>query len=423
MSLDIAVIGSGVAGLSAAWILGEKNRVTLFEKKESLGLGYQGVEVETKRGRIRLDIPPRAINAPHYKHLFQLLAEINVETARTPLQPSFSYLGGDTYLGFHALERSKRSFYLPKLAPSTARWLWTHGWELKRWFSFIKNTNLDQDFSGISLRDFLQVQKFTPPFIDGILYPMWALMCTCGYRDLDRFPIDHMLRLFKNFTSGEPAWRIRGGTKVFEEKLMSRIDQCYFASVVGKLEQDSSSNKMVIHSNHGELSFDHVVIATEPQDAMRLLGDKWNVERDLISKVPWFETQMLMHTDRNLMPPRQGMWAPVNLFWDKEQDRSSATIWMNQIEQDGLKLELFQSWDPLIEPDPDQVLAKRTFKRSLATSESQKAMGELQDLMKKQKERKLWIVGSYLTAGVPLLENGVHSSKLVGEWIAHSSIN
>ena len=87
MNCDVAVVGSGVAGLSTAWYLSEQNQVTLFEKKPAVGMGSEGFEIAAEFGPMRMDIPPRVINRLHYKHLFQLLDEAGIETIQIRQQP------------------------------------------------------------------------------------------------------------------------------------------------------------------------------------------------------------------------------------------------------------------------------------------------------------------------------------------------
>ncbi len=373
-----------------------------------------------KDGGHKIDIPPRVINATHYQHLFELIGETGLTTYKVRQQPSFSYKNGQTYLAFKTYNLFNTSVSLPIFSGITARWLLSHGLELNRWFSFIRSIskqNLSVDVESLgskSLSEYLRAKGYSDEFVFGFLFPMWSLMCTCDYPHLETFPIVPIIELFRDFTGSASTRRILGGSEALENKVRSRIREAYFEVSIDELKQSPSGDKIITCSELGEQEFDHVIIATEPAHAKKLAAAIYPIEHDLISKVPTYETQMVMHTDSGLMPKNHASWAPVNMFWDPVQNISSATLWMNQLEShNDLQSPIFQSWDPIVEPDESLVLARRSFRRSLSSRSSEEATKELRSRMTEMKNRHLWFAGSYVSAGIPLLENGVHSAKLV----------
>jgi predicted NAD/FAD-binding protein len=124
---------------------------------------------------------------------------------------------------------------------------------------------------------------------------------------------------------------------------------------------------------------------------------------------------MILHTDSGA---RAGSArSPVALHYDKRQRRSSATLWMNAIEQETLRETVLQSWEPAVEPDERHIKTRRTFHRALLSVASQRAMEQLRANMRDDPTRRLWYVGSYVADGVPLLENGVRSARFVAQCI------
>ncbi len=392
----------------------------MFEKTSSLGLGNLSYKVSKKDGGHKIDIPPRVINATHYQHLFELIGETGLTTYKVRQQPSFSYKNGQTYLAFKTYNLFNNSVSLPNFSGVTARWLFSHGIELKRWFSFIRSIStldLTKDVERLeskTLSEYLRAKGYSDEFVFGFLFPMWSLMCTCDYPHVETFPIVPIIELFRDFTGSASTRRILGGSEALENKVRTRIKEAYFEVSVDQLRQSPSGDKIITCSELGEQEFDHVIIATEPTHAKKLAAAIYPIEHDLIGKVPTYDTHMVMHTDSALMPKNQSSWAPVNMFWDPVINKSSATLWMNQLEaHNDLQSSIFQSWDPIVEPDESLVLARRTFRRSLASKPSQEATKELRTRMAEIKDRRLWFAGSYVSAGIPLLENGVHSAKLV----------
>jgi uncharacterized protein len=421
MSQNIAIIGSGVAGLTAAWLLGEKNQVTIYEKKPTLGMGHKGLFVDSPAGKVRLDIPPRVINKNHYANLFEILGDAEVETVRFKQQATFSNMDGATYLAFRTMNLFDSSWTLPKFNSDTLGWVSSHGIELLKWIKYIRQINLETFSTDKSLHSFIESLGYSNGFIDSFLLPMWSLMCSCQSKELEKFPIEHLLALFNSFTNSTPSQRIKGGTQALEDQFKSRVSKFHFDADVKEINSLPNQEGLEINTQDGSQTFDHVIVATEPHDAAGLLNNTWSQERDLISTVPFVNTTMYMHTDFSFMPKKRNNWAPVNIFWNKEQNISSATIWMNRVETENPSATpIMQSWDPINEIPKEHLLAQRTFKRSLSSHTSQTAMDNLRNRMESSKDRNLWFVGSYVTSGVPLLENGVLSARLVSKWIESS---
>jgi len=300
------------------------------------------------------------------------------------------------------------------------RWLLSHGIELNRWFSFIRSVSTEEltfdveRLNCLKLSEYLKAKGYSDNFIFGFLFPMWSLMCTCDFPHVERFPIVPIIELFRDFTGNASTRRILGGSEALENKVRTRIKEAHFEINVNSLKASSSGDKIIVASDIGEMEFDHVVVATEPTHAKKLAATIYPDEHDLIEQVPTYDTNMVMHSDPMLMPKNHSQWAPVNMFWDPIEHKSSATLWMNQLESHkDLKSSIFQSWDPLVEPDESLVLARRTFRRSLASMPSEVATKKLRTRMIEMQDRRLWFAGSYVSAGIPLLENGVHSAKLV----------
>lgn len=417
MQYSIAIIGSGISGLAAAWLLGKNHKVTLFEKAPETGLGSNGKVLPTDFGNIRIDIPPRVFNAKHYKALTELANNSDTETYEIYQQASFSDSQGVPFLSFRTFGKADHSITLPKLNWRNSKWLLKHGADLLRWERFMRSAAVDTISDATTIRSFLDGMSISESFRESFLYPMWALMCTCTHAEIDNFPAQAMVALFRDFTANFATLRLKGGTLALEKKLSINIHQKHFNSQIESIEKQNQSWN--VHFNGRVQNFDHVIVATEPRNAIAILP-KGSEEIRLIEKVPTYETEMVLHSDDSLMP--RSSWAPVNLIYSKNLRRSTATIWMNKIEQTSLSKNIYQTWDPIHEPNENTVLARKTFQRSLANIDSQIAMKELRDLMQLQPGRQLWFVGSYVWEGVPLLENGVRSAKFVAECINKNSL-
>jgi len=408
----VAIVGSGISGLATAWLLGDLFHVTMFERRATLGLGSQGHAVATQDGLVRVDVPPRVFNAGHYRALTALLAEVGMPTYEIHQRPTFTDQHGRAYLGFDTTGQGTNARNTPRWHPATWRWLGRHGRQLYRWRQFLHNVDNEQIDSADTIATALNRLGFSPRFRDSFLYPMWALMCTCRYEHLDAFPARPLLELARNFALNFATMRFAGGTLALEQRLQRRLHETQLSSTVSRIEQFADRVDMRIAERPDPLSFEHVVLATDPHSTLRLLKDgPWEADRALIAQVPLHNTRMILHTDTTTLPTR--LRAPVNMHVDVLRRRSSATLWMNPIEKESLNQALLQSWDPMIEPATGKVMVERGFQRALMSLDSQRAMADLRASMQDDRSRRVWHVGAHVAEGVPLLENGVRSARLV----------
>ncbi|MFK7888676.1 MAG: FAD-dependent oxidoreductase, partial [Gammaproteobacteria bacterium] len=327
-------------------------------------------------------------------------------------RPGFSDQNGRPYLGFDTVGSGAQTQHRLRLHLRTWPWLGRHGAQLYRWHRFLQGFRADQVGADETLAAALARLGFSDRFRDSFLYPMWALMCTCRYDHLDAFPARPVLELAQNFAGSFATRRFKGGTQALEQRLLQRVHTTALGCTVSRIEQRGDGLRLHTSQDAEPASFSHVILATDPHSTMGLLENgPLAADRAMIAQVPSHETKMILHTDTAALPC--ALRAPVNLHYDAQRRRSSATLWMNPIEHAPLGKTVLQSWDPMTPPAPDSVIAQRTFHRALMTCASQQAMAQLRSSMRAASSRRVWYVGSYVCDGVPLLENGVQSARLV----------
>ena len=413
MGYNIAIIGSGIAGLSAAWLLGRRHQITLYERKPEYGLGSDGHPMDP-RGAFRMDLPPRVTNRFHYPNLFRLLDDANIETYEVAQKPSFSRLDGSMYLGFFEAFVGRRSFSLPKASGAVGPWIKAHGLELGKFYKLLRMP-IPSQAGEFSFGPYLEQLGFSEDFRVGFVYPICSLICTCPFEMVEAYPADDLLLVLKNFTGSVVSRRFTGGTRAVESKLKEYVGKVYFNRNV--VEVTSEQDGVTVKDQEERIKYDHVIVATGAPQAWGLLSQK-APEREFLSKIPVTETEMVLHRDERLMPLKTGDWSPVNYTIDFAHGRSAATVWMNKLDDLDLGSEnLFQTLTPVVEPREELVLKRATFERSVVTAQSKKAMREFRQLLGHHQGRRLWFVGAYLPDGVPLLENGVASAYWVQDLI------
>jgi predicted NAD/FAD-binding protein len=159
-----------------------------------------------------------------------------------------------------------------------------------------------------------------------------------------------------------------------------------------------------------ERTFDHVVVATQANQAAAMLDGAYRREQEALARFAYESSTVVVHTDDRLAPRDRRHWAPVNLIVSDSHDKPMATIWMNRV-QPALRRSspVFQTWNPILEPRRDTVRAVAHFERPVVNAASLEG-ARLIRLQQAQHGRRLWFCGSYLGPGIPLLESAARTA-------------
>jgi uncharacterized protein len=187
------------------------------------------------------------------------------------------------------------------------------------------------------------------------------------------------------------------------------------------VRRPTGAAQVLVQNAAGEDAFDHVVFATQANQALALLADAAPDEAAALSAFRYRGLEVLMHSDATLMPKRRADWSPVNARVCAEHEQPESTIWINRV-QPGLRqaAPLFQTVMPQRSPRDDCILGHARFERPLVGAGSAAALASLQQLHA-QPGRRVWWCGSYAEAGVPLLESAVRSALMVAARLEASS--
>jgi predicted NAD/FAD-binding protein len=161
------------------------------------------------------------------------------------------------------------------------------------------------------------------------------------------------------------------------------------------------------------------VIAAQANHALRMLACTQQ-ERDALGSFTYQPSTVLMHSDARLAPPNRALWGPVNFILARGAEMPMATIWMNTVHKSFGGEDIFQTWNPVIEPDPARVLSRVAVERPVVNEESVLGIAKLQALHA-MPGRRIWFAGAYASPGVPLLESAVTSGLAVAGKISGRS--
>lgn len=438
--LRVGIVGSGIAGLSAAWSLQRRGcQVTLFERQPLLGMDAYSISYDSSGQQFHCDVPPRMFNQSLWPKLFQLYQDAGVEIV--PVEPSKTFC---PWLrpNANASDNSPKSAvgkpwlklgdsYLPAITPalllhSSSRRI------LKDIGRMMLRAEQDRDRCGdVSFQAYLAQRQYSRDFIEQFLYPsLSSTVCTCSYQALDNYPasvlLDAMIRLVKP----EGLFRTRYGTQDVVQRLVENVDVRLNSAVDaviatatvaeplganGRLGEATRSAAIVALESGEQLPFDHVIVATQANAALVLVQNISNEEADLLSAFRYENVPVAVHRDLKHMPPSPSDWSTFNLICDGHE-RAMCTIWLNRFYPDWPADDhLFQTIMPIENPALDSIVATGRMQRPVVTPTSLAAVSRIHELQsdRARGDRRVWFCGSYLSSGIPLLESGVDSSQRV----------
>lgn len=409
----IAVVGTGMAGLTAGWLLARSGfPVVLLERAPRLGMAAHGIALPTGDGEGRVDVPVRAFNPRLWRNLLAFADELGLHTNAVGLESSYSDLTGRTWLCFRELNLGQdRSMPVPDqgrlLAPRVARSI-ASLWRLRR--------RAEKDLEGGDraeqpLGAWLASAGFGDHFVQQFVCPVLALMLSCPHEAVLGYPAVVVLGALPMLFGEVSFRRFGGGTAAVTRRIARDLDSVRCGVSVQGIEHDGDG--VVVRTGDGQERFDHVIVATQANQASPMLVSAG--DRAVLDRFPYATSQVVVHTDPRFLPRERSDWSAVNFATAPDGADSMGTIWVNRIEPLLADADpVFQTWNPLYDPQPDRELFRVTLQRPLVTADSVGALADLAALHR-QPDRRVWYCGSYAAEGIPLLESAVLSSMRVAQ--------
>jgi len=412
-SLKIAVVGAGLAGLSAAWWLGRRHRVTLYERLPRPG--FTAASVQAPGSTERIDVPLRVFYPGYYPTLTRLYDALGVASEPVSYAASFLDAQGRLFFRYRNLRLAGRSFsyVLPQEALLAGR-----GRGIVRGLLRFQREAVPALASGSLAGQSLDelVRDYPPPFIEDFLLPAVCTVCTCTTAAARRMPAAVVVDYLSRGLTRQGVRRAMHGADEVERLLRQGIPQLRCPAPVAAVRRNAKS-VTVQQADGGRERFDHVVIAAPAHHAHSMLADASPAESGVLLAFGYQPVHVITHTDPALMPRQRRDWSPVNLRMAPGHDAPESTIWVNAV-QPVLRgqADVFQTVHPQREPDAARVIGRARFERPVVDARSQKALSRLQRLHA-QADRRVWFCGSYAQAGIPLLESAVRSAHEVARCI------
>ena len=420
----IAVVGAGIAGLAAAWLLSRRHAVTIFEAERRLGGHSNTVTVAEGADSIPVDTGFIVYNERNYPHLCALFEHLRVPTLDTSMSFAASIDGG-------RVEYAGTSLATMFAQPANLLRPRFHGMlrDILRFNTAARRLLREADGGGgPALGHFLAEHGFGAAFRDWYLLPMAAAIWSCSARSMLAFPVRSLASFFDNHglldLDDRPQWRtVAGGSREYVRRLATNIGAAvHLGSRVAQVERRAGDVRVRDSEGH-EACFDHVVMATHADQALSLLHAPGAGERAILGAFDYQPNRVLLHSDRSLMPRRRRVWSSWN-YLGNSGDTSlavSVSYWMNRLQSLACERDYFVSLNPLQEPAPADVHGEFAYSHPVFDGGAMRAQGAIASIQGRQ---RTWFCGSY--CGYGFHEDALRSAMTVADalgvqapWLQH----
>jgi predicted NAD/FAD-binding protein len=340
--MKIAVIGAGISGLGAAYLLSKKHKVDIYEKEGRLGGHARTTQVSENGQTFGVDTGFLVFNHPTYPLLTKLFEKLDVKIEKSDM--SFGFWDKSSNIAYNAQTLGGIFFQKKNLFSLT------HYKMIYDIFAFNKKANSDVDTNSKDLDKSLgeYLEGFGEAFKERYLLPMGAAIWSTPSDKMDDFPARTFLQFFKNHgllgVTTQHQWlTVSNGSVNYVEKIQKHISgKILLNSDVEKIRRVEEGVKLY-HEN-GEVSYyDKVILALHAPDALKLLGDASEAEEEILSAFSYKENDALLHTDANALYPDKKIYAAWNYKNNEDRDSVTLSYWINRLQNLQTKKEYFVS--------------------------------------------------------------------------------
>lgn len=409
--MKIAVIGSGISGITASYLLSKKHDVTLFEQNERIGGHANGVNIKNSSGdELEIDTEFIVLNDCNYGVLHNLLSEWQVDVRWSEM--SFSYYNKSTDY-YYATTDVFALFPKAKLIYSKIHLLTIY--EFIR-FSRLASRYLENRILGIgsqlTLGEFLKKEQFSKDFIVTYFLPLASEICSVLPSQILDFPALNFIASFRNYGllvgGNRPRLQtVKGGNSAYLSKFKERFKgKILTESKIVKISRFENEVKLSIE-NSDVFSFDEVVIACNADQILSLLEEPSEVEQEVFSKWQYEENVISLHTDSAIMPPKKLSWASWN-FQTNEKETPVLTYYMNKVQGIKDKTDYFVSLNCSGQVKEEKIIQKIHYAHPVFSLDSLATQSKIGDL---QGRNRTFFCGSYLGNGT--YEDGARAGAQV----------
>tara|TARA_B110001452_G_scaffold49761_1_gene38033 strand:- start:87 stop:1331 length:1245 start_codon:yes stop_codon:yes gene_type:complete len=405
--MKIAVVGSGISGLSAAYYLSKTHKVDLFEKENQFGGHANTIKVAFKENKeIPIDIGFMVFNKHTYPNLIKFFSENKIEIEKSDMSFSVSVDGSNLEYcgkGLSGIFSNKKNLFNFKF--------------IKMFFeiiSFYKNCEKikNEKIQSITLGEHLKEIKISDYFINYHIIPMVSAIWSMPPYEATQMPLSFFLNFFKNHglfkIKDRPQWyTVTNRSKTYVDKIISQVSGEHFKNYnINKIVRNDLGVKIFYGEENEFFDYDKVVIATHADEALKIIDNPTPDEELILKNFKYRGNTAVIHFDESIMPKNKKAWCSWNSSMDSRNiEKTSVTYWINQLQNLKIDRDIFLTINPFKEIPTDKIFKKVAFTHPYYDKE---ALLNQSRLYKIQNKKNILFCGSYF--GYGFHEDGIKST-------------
>ena len=403
--MKIAIVGSGISGLSAAYYLSKNNHVDLFEREDHFGGHSHTIDLMIGTQKVSVDIGFIVFNFKTYPNLINFFKENKIEIEKSDMSfsvsvenSSFEYCGK----GLSGIFSNKTNLFNFKF--------------LKMFFDIIrfykKCDNMKKNFEEKTLGDYLNNENLSKEFINYHLIPMVSAIWSMPPSAASQMPLSFFLKFFQNHglfkLKNRPQWyTVSNRSRTYVKNILSKISGEHFKNYpIKKIKTKTTGIDLYYGGESEYFNYDKVVLATHADEALSIIDNPTDQEKNVLSNYKYKENIAYVHTDEKAMPKNKKAWCSWNSSIKKDEiEKNSITYWLNLLQNLKCEENIFLTLNPYFEINESKILKKVRFTHPYF---DQSSLNFQSQLTKLQNRRNILFCGSYF--GYGFHEDGIKSS-------------
>jgi len=404
--MKIAVIGTGISGMSAAYFLSQKHEVSVFEKEGYIGGHSRTLTFHEDSNEISVDTGFIVFNQKNYPNLSALFRHLEVPTIKSNM--SFGVSINNAWLEYGTMKLSnlfsqKRNFFRPSYYKMLQDILKFN----KKVLPYINNQ------TDKTIGELIEDLKLGEWFKNYYLLPMSGAIWSTPVEDMLNFPAETLVRFFHNHglltVDEQPQWyTVKGGSKEYVTRLTSKIKKNIQTNLaVSSVTRDKNS-ATITDSNGDKHKFDAVIFACHSDQALALISKPSKEEKSVLGRIQYKPNSVILHQDSSFMPMRKSAWSSWVYLSNNNKDKTnkmSLTYWMNSLQSLQSKKPVLVTLNPSVKPKEELIINEHIFDHPQF---NQDAIAAQKDIPLIQGVDKFWFCGAWQKYGFH--EDGLSSA-------------
>jgi uncharacterized protein len=405
--MKIAVVGSGISGLSATYYLSKKHKVDLFEKENQFGGHANTIKViYDNKKEVAVDIGFMVFNQKTYPHLINFFLENKIDIERSDMSFSVSESGSNLEYcgkGISGIFSNKKNLFNPKFIKMF--------FEIISFYKKCEKLEIKKNNS-TTLGEYLKEIKISNYFINYHIIPMVSAIWSMPPYEASQMPLTFFLNFFKNHglfkLKDRPQWyTVANRSKTYVDKIISQISGEYYKNYnINKIIRNNSSVKIYYGEENEFFYYDKVIIASHADEALKIISDPTADEYKILKNFKYRENIAVIHFDETIMPKNKKAWCSWNSSMSKDNiEKTSVTYWLNRLQNLKIDKDIFLTINPFREIPKDKIFKKVRFTHPYYDND---ALSNQSNLHKIQNKKNTLFCGSYF--GYGFHEDGIKST-------------